>query len=275
MAFRVKILLDSIATTRLTTFEIEFPRIILAEVNTHRMLSKNSASSRAIPVKALIQKVIDDPYVPDWGRNQPGMQSSEKLSPSDIAEANTLYEASRQFAIRTATRLSSLNVHKQDANRILEPYAWVKQVTSGTEWANFFALRTHEDAHPAFRFLARAMYIAYHRSVPVQRTWHIPYVEDIVDASLELQVMVSAARCARTSYQLGDAGFSDPIADQALYNRLRNANHMSPFEHQAEAGEGKANFNGWIQHRELMPMQNVTDFAADTSNWLIPESVFV
>ena len=50
-----KVIADSVCPkgVRMTTMEIEYPRFILAELNTHRMLSKNSASSRAIPVKSM------------------------------------------------------------------------------------------------------------------------------------------------------------------------------------------------------------------------------
>ena len=41
-----------------------FPRIILAEVNTHRMLSKNTSSSRAIPFNKMVESVQNDPFVP-------------------------------------------------------------------------------------------------------------------------------------------------------------------------------------------------------------------
>lgn len=41
-----------------------FPRIILAEVNTHRMLSKNTSSSRAIPFEKMVESVKNDPFIP-------------------------------------------------------------------------------------------------------------------------------------------------------------------------------------------------------------------
>ena len=40
------------------------PRIILAEFNTHRLFSRNSASSRAIPFKKMVQSVLENPFIP-------------------------------------------------------------------------------------------------------------------------------------------------------------------------------------------------------------------
>ena len=41
-----------------------FPRIILSEINTHRMLSKNTSSSRAIPFKKMVESVQNNPFIP-------------------------------------------------------------------------------------------------------------------------------------------------------------------------------------------------------------------
>ena len=47
-----KVIADSVSPKgiRLVTIECQFPRFILAQVNTHRVFSRNSASSRAIPI---------------------------------------------------------------------------------------------------------------------------------------------------------------------------------------------------------------------------------
>ena len=69
---------------RLTSLRITFPRIILAEVNTHRMLSKNTSSSRAIPFKKMVEVVQNDPFIPiAWQKNHSGMQGNEYLSKFD------------------------------------------------------------------------------------------------------------------------------------------------------------------------------------------------
>src|SRR3954452_24195130 len=83
MGFEAKVLADSVspAGQRLTTLEATFPRFVLAEFNTHRVFSRNSASSRAIPVAKQLRRVLDDPYVPiEFGSNKPGMQAGPALA---------------------------------------------------------------------------------------------------------------------------------------------------------------------------------------------------
>src|ERR1044072_534502 len=90
MAFDAKVLADSRspAGRRLTTLEATFPRFVLAEFNPHRVSSRNSASSRAIPIAKQLRRVLDDPYVPiEFGSNQPGMQAAEPLAREKLGAA--------------------------------------------------------------------------------------------------------------------------------------------------------------------------------------------
>ena len=65
---------------RLTTFIVTFPRIVLAEFNTHRMFSRNSASSRAIPFKRMVKMLEENPFIPiAWQKDHKGMQGVEYL----------------------------------------------------------------------------------------------------------------------------------------------------------------------------------------------------
>ena len=65
---------------RITTMLVTFPRYILAELNTHRMFSKNSASSRAIPFVKMLKSVKENPFIPiAWQKDHPGMQGTEYL----------------------------------------------------------------------------------------------------------------------------------------------------------------------------------------------------
>ena len=82
-----KVICDSINEqgVRLTTFEIEYPRFILAELNTHRQLSRNSSSSRAIPIKKMLSTVDDNMAVPVyWGNAKSGMQADGEVNEDDI-----------------------------------------------------------------------------------------------------------------------------------------------------------------------------------------------
>ena len=183
MAFRVCVLADSLNCEggRLTTFGIEFPREILAEVNTHTILSKNASSSRAIPVAKMIENIEKDPYIPEFAKNQKGMQAGNALENAELDCALAIWNRAKEAAIEHAADMSLLGAHKQIANRIIENYGWTRQVITGTEWANFFGQRTHKDAHPAFQKLARLMYVAYGRSIPkglINGQWHLPFIND-------------------------------------------------------------------------------------------------
>ncbi len=132
-----------------TTFELEYPRFIHSEFMTHRMFSRNAASSRAIPVAKTIEMVRSDPAMPvHWGKNQPGMQANEELQGNELAMVKGDWINSAEQASIVAERMSHYQAHKQIVNRILEPYVWMKVVVTATEWNNFWWLRDHKDAQP-------------------------------------------------------------------------------------------------------------------------------
>ena len=249
-----KVIADSVCPqgVRMTTMEIEYPRFILAELNTHRMLSKNSASSRAIPVKAMHDFIKDNPATPvHWGKNQPGMKASEELVGVDLAEAHRLWNRAKEDALHWSWDLSEhLGLHKQIANRVTEPWMTMKTVISGTEWTNFFHLRNHADAQPEIKALAEAMTVAYTTHLPVELKpgeWHLPYItigtyvptgelqyfdENFNRLSLEDAKIISASCCAQVSYRKNDPGFTKAfkIWEQLIEN---DPVHASPIEHQA------------------------------------------
>lgn len=297
MPFDAKVLADSRSPTgyRLTTLEATFPRFVLAEFNTHRVFSRNSASSRAIPIAKQLRRVLEEPYVPiEFGSNQPGMQAGVALSgakrdaaerewlharddavrrvlglvadPDAISADDDLLEALGQVeeAIRNRAQPAEwLNVHKQVANRLLEPFMWHTVIVTATEWDNFWNLRCHPDAQPEIRLTAEAMRAATEASQPAELDrddWHLPLIrpEDREQASsIEDLIKISAGRCARISY-LTHAGKRDLEADIQLHDRLLESGHMSPLEHPAkpltadelEAGEWSGNFRGWRSYRK-------------------------
>lgn len=268
-----QVIADSIspAGVRLTTLEIEYPRFILAEVNTHRALSKNSASSRAIPVNKILDQIEKNPAMPVfWGKNQSGMQAVEELTPLGIDAAKLNWREAAHDAIQHSRHLGVIGLHKQITNRITEPWQMMKTVITGTEWNNFFWLRNHDAAQPEFHELARVMGLAMDISKPRMLTygeWHLPYVED-EDLSWEDALKVSASCCAQVSYRKLDDSFDKAID---IYNKLVGMDraHASPFEHQAtphaasweegvthQTRDGtfwSNNLRGWIQHRALIP----------------------
>lgn len=268
-----KILADSLnAATgdRLTTFQVRVPKWLLAEINTHRALSRNFASSRAIPAKTIRKQVIKDPVVPVYfGANQKGMQSQAELTGWRLVLAKQIWKLARFPACGFHWLGEKIGLHKQILNRILEPWMWADGVISGTEFRNFFALRNHPDAQPEFGELARQMKLLYDSSQPriLQiGDWHLPYIEPEDLTSYHEQVeLISSARCARVSYLLRDGRRSNAEADLELFNRLVGAfpGHWSPTEHPAQAlptSDRYGNFVGFKQFRKFHKGESGGDY---------------
>ena len=275
MSISAKILADSVSPSgkRLTTFELEFHRFILSEFNTHRMLSRNAASSRAIPLKTMINMVWNNPAIPvHWGKNQSGMQAKSELVGWKLTTSKILWNVSGKVACLFAWGMNALGLHKQIANRILEPWSYIKVVASATEWDNFFNLRNHPDAQPEIHELSRLMLEEYKKSTPKKLNYgeyHLPYLNgynvmkddefvpfDYNDICLSDALKLSSSLCAQVSYRK-----SDESLDKALkiYDRLVESKpiHASPFEHQATPSKSKytisGNFRGWHQYRQDIP----------------------
>lgn len=239
--YAAKILADSIARgVRLVTMEVTFPRFILAEFNTHRVLSRNSASSRAIPVETRIRQVWRSPFVPEaFAANKSGMQAGEQIGGWRAALARWTWIFAARVACVFAWIFSKLGIHKQWANRLIETFAWHTVVVSATEWENFFRLRTHKDAQPEMQITARRMREAFEASTPrslAPGDWHLPYVDD--DESDALcdrmwdAVKISVVRSAAVSFE---RQYASRTLDQCIkrHDGMRKSAHWSPFEHAA------------------------------------------
>jgi len=276
MGFSARVLLDNIspAGVRLTTMEVRYPRFIHSELMTHRVLSRNAASSRAIPIRKMIDAVRSEPAMPLWwGRNQSGMQAREHLDPASQALAEAEWRRALDDALAHAERLaaSDINLHKQLVNRILEPFAWITVIVTATQWTNFFTQRTHEDAQPELKHIADLMLAAYRESEPTPLQlgeWHTPLILPEEEALLPLdeRLKISVARSARVSY-LSHDGVRDYAKDLELYERLAGGGsngHWSPFEHVAtplaDPDAWSGNFRGWEQFRKRFPNEDATTF---------------
>lgn len=278
---KVTIIKDSIAvnTKRITTFELEYPRFIHSEVMTHRVFSRNAASSRAIPIWKVIKQVITDPAMPiHWGKNKRGMQADSELSYVLKMLTKGAWILSSWFAVLFALLFKGIGLHKQVGNRILEPYQRIKVVLTSTEFDNFFKLRKHPDAQPEIYALACEMYAAMENSKPKllkEGQYHLPYVDtytnkdnplgycvyketgDHLPLTLKEAIMVSASCCAQVSYRVLDNSLDKALL---VFDRLYNAKpfHASPFEHQATPAKSinykSGNLQGWKQLRSNMSM---------------------
>jgi thymidylate synthase ThyX len=299
MSIEAKIIEDSVNERqhRLTTYVLRYPRYIHAEVLTHRQFSRNASSSRAIPVKKIIDSVESDLVLPiHWGKNQKGMQAYEEL-PLEVQEkARAVWEKLARQAIEGARELSELGVHKQVTNRVLEPYSHISVVLTATDFANFFYLRYHSKAQPEIKELAKKMYRLYKENEPrlvktfdmmdsteandpiVTQNAHLPFVVDS-ERNLPFRdaIAISQARCARVSYNNHDGTNNSLEKDAALAEDLRKDGHFSPFEHQGLSIHPaltayKGNFNkayDWIQIRKMYPnecVDNVPDIDEESAD---------
>jgi thymidylate synthase ThyX len=234
---------------RIITYELEYHRFIHAEFMTHRMFSRNAASSRAIPVERVHQNILDNPARPIvWQKNRPGMQSKEELTGEFLLDAKVAWENAISGAIHNSKELLSAGLHKQWVNRGTEPYQMMKTVMTTTEDSNWYELRDHEDAQHEIHELARVMKLARAESVPMpirHGEWHVPYVTrqrkmsgmvytDAAGHSIYVEdaKMISASCCAQVSYRRSDDSLEKA---KMIFDRLIESKpqHASPIEHQA------------------------------------------
>ncbi len=259
----VKILKDSLSDKgqRMTSYELEYPRYLHCELMTHRTLSKNCSSSRAIPIEKMIEYTNNNPAMPVyWGKKKKGMQATEEI---DAVAAEKAWLEAYHSSVESLKKLNDIDLHKQLANRVIEPFQMMKVVLSGTDFDNFWNLRFHHDTLPEFVMLVHKMYTAMQESKPVELRageWHLPYVEisqseDVEDTyyfyyekdvsgtetdgymyehplTLEQALQRSTASCASVSYR------TENLTEKAcenIFNMLIKAEvvHSSPLEHQA------------------------------------------
>lgn len=265
----VKIVADSVnpKNERITTFELEYPRFIHSEFMTHRDFSRNASSSRAIPIWKMIKHVWFSMARPiHWGKKQRGMQADQEVNAFSRYCGIALWTATGWFVSLMVLIMKAMGVHKQVANRMLEPWTHIKVVMTTTKYDNWFTLRDHPDAQPEIRELAVQMRIAMRNSKPTQLKWgqwHLPYVteEDRKRYSIEDLRKISTSCCAQVSYRLLNSTLEKA---KNLFSRLVNADviHASPFEHPAQAQDNKGSGNftgtGWVQYRSYLERGLIT-----------------
>lgn len=268
MACTVKLLAASrcaITGVELLSFQLRYWRAIHAELMTHRVFSRNAGSSRAIPVRKVLAQVWSDPAGPiHWGVNQAGMQARAELVGWRRALAGGLWRTAGKVMCGFAWAMMKLGLHKQVANRLLEPWQYINVVLSGTDWENFFQLRCHPDAQPEFQELAEAIemqWLMAPRRILHPGEWHLLYVTDQERCTLDIDTLLklATARTARVSYEPFD-GNATIVKEIQRHDDLVAADpiHASPTEHQAmcTGQKGKhGNFRGFKQYRQVVEEQ--------------------
>ena len=271
---------EGIVPERITTMVMRFPRCILPEVNTHRVFSRNSASSRARSFKTTLEPIMEDAYVPLFTRNQKGMGGGW-VNGKTYLTASRYWMYDRDYAIASTLRLllgdkfiqdkvgvmnwnanytymivhnwreliddymehykaddvdeyDMPSIHKQNANRLLEPFMWHEALVTSTYWKNFLDLRISDGAQPEIKALAVLVRAVLHEHVPTPSWVHLPFgdpdalpLDDWGKTSDAL--LAAASECARISYK--DRSSMKNNDNSALGRKLLEQKHMSPFEH--------------------------------------------
>lgn len=287
-----KVLADSLAPNgkRLTSFEIQLPKVFLAENNTHKALSKNFSSSRAIPVGKNNEVQSFEPRY--YGANKSGMQSEGIIDYPE--KAQEIWYGIIKACKEGSQALQELGLHKQWSNRPNDWHTMAKGVTSGTDWDNFLYLRNDSDAQPEFQALAGCIQECFDKSVPqllLPGEWHLPYIEtrrdtetgvlyyfdsDGNELTLQEAKEISASCVAQVSHRK-----LNETKEKALeiFGKLFSGKkpHMSPTEHAGTPISGdvipfdpstwtdgithvrrdgtlcSGNFASFIQYRQTLP----------------------
>jgi thymidylate synthase ThyX len=237
------------------TMDVQFPRAALAEFLTHRVMSKNTASTRAIPIKSHVEFVRKNPYIPDWTKNQGGMQGGLLSDTNKEIATESLMLALDYICdfveyLGGDDSLGNLGIHKQDAGRYLEPFSYITLRVTSTQWKNFFWLRNDEAAYPPIQRIAIEMQKAINQCTPMQLNvgeYHVPsvhrergahtgeiyyYSPEGKQLTLDEAIELSMSLCAQQSFRKADGSEKKT---QSVIDKLFNGNkvHASPSEHQA------------------------------------------
>lgn len=242
-----------------TTFFVKGHRFILPEQNTHRKDSRSVLSSRGVPVITLSTDILNDiAYPVYYGAHQKGMIAGDEIDAlvmhpitGEMLCPDEAWAAAAQSGVNWAKAFADAGYHKQLANRHQEAYGYFRATITATSRDNYYGLRRHGDAQPEIHALADAMWDAEvaHGEVTVLSAgeWHTPWIEaeDREEAlktaqalgdesyAQDILCLVSAARCARSSYRTFDGIRSSLQADMRLCLDLIASDpiHSSPFEH--------------------------------------------
>ena len=313
--YQAQVIADSISTAgvRLTSVEVTMARFVLAELNTHRMFSRNSASSRAIPVSKQLRRVIENTYMPQqWGIQTAGMAAKDNLSPELAEAANAIWDRGLCYAVISSVGLiggfgeldqdfrqlfaehypeididsqpaldADNKVHKQLANRLLEPFCHHTVLITASQWDNFFGQRIDAAAQPEIKRAAELIKQVIDKSQPTQLKagqWHLPYVDDELRQHLGSDQItmgkIASARAARLSYlnqqqhldrQKNNLSLADIVKkDVELHDRLVSSGHMSPLEHVATP----------FTDQEWSAIKSLQAQLAPELSWLSPQLEF-
>lgn len=238
-----KVIKDSkYLNTRIITVEATYPKFLQAELNTHRMLVKNAASSRAIPMDSFSKNL----FIPEKvGINKSGMAATEYLEGNELKLFQDDWLEIYSIVLEKVKYLKEkYNPHKQLLNRLLEPFNMTKGVFTGTydTWMHVLGLRNHPDAQPEIQELAQKIEMYINKSTPQilkLGDWHLPYVDSVESGENDKNIKISASCIAQVSYRKvneSEEKALDIFEKLHLLNNDKNIKkHISPVQHICQA----------------------------------------
>jgi len=264
---------------RVTTFMVEIPIYTRTHILTHRALSRNGASSRAIPLERCDFSYTPYVFPKENDRMIPGdvfdRESEEHLKftqewhehrDATLARAGLAWDWENSKAVQfenvnSLYTSSGAKAHKEILSRLVEPFKLVKFIITATAWKNFFFLRCNKAAQDSIRYVATEMKRIRDENIPDHKEYHLPFIsnEEYQEFGVSDSALISAGRCASVSF-----GTTNKDNEKALRlsKRLQKDGHWSPFEHQAILISPSSlvswenlcgNFqNGVVQHRHLL-----------------------
>ena len=289
MGVSAKVVADSkFRNTRLITLEIELHRFILPEANTHKALSRNYQSSRAIPILRQLEQIANDPAMPVfYGKDQSGMIAGEELEGRDLELVKMIILGMRDACLNGVKQLHKLGLHKQVSNRYVEPWMWTKGVITATykDFQAMFKLRRHFAAQPEIKALFDVIYEAIDKSEAMElkaSDWHLPYFETSYwdsewseltyngnEIVLTDAIQISASCVAQVSYRKLDDSLEKATKVYDMLNLPVNGvypedpPHFSPTEHIAKAGDCHIEMSGNFQCNDFTQYRKVLEFGLE------------
>ena len=262
---------SAVSGKEIVTFLVDFPRFILPEFLTHRLCSRNGASSRAIPVSKVIENIKNHSFMPiHFGQNKAGMTAEQEVDKTTKGTAKCVWDFAARNAMNSATELATLGIHKQVTNRVLEPFSYMRMVVTATELDNFFWLRLHEHADPHINELARVMLFALQESVPTalqHGDYHVPFfgngywtpeIEARYGVTAQQAIEHSMSCCAQTSYRKLDMS-TEKTED--IIKKLFGGDRQHCFSSDTEV----LTLEGFKLFKDLTPDDLVADVNINTS----------
>ena len=274
-----KVIKDSkYLNTRIITIEATYPKFLQAELNTHRMMVKNAASSRAIPVDSFSKNL----FIPDRvGINKSGMAATEYLTGEDLINfQNDWIDIYKMVMVKVEELKTKYNPHKQLLNRLLEPFNMTKGVFTATieTWNHVLGLRNHKDAQPKIQELAQKIEVEIKNSNPQSLNygeWHLPYVDSVLAGENDKNIKISASCIAQVSYRKVNDSEEKAlnIFDKLhlLDNDPDTKKHISPIQHICQAvgkNENSDDLNNYF-------FNNDKAYYAEMTNNFIQASKFI